>query len=166
MSKKKNYDVKRSKAFINVNKALTKKGKIKGTNKKETKTLRELCTHHKRGKDGSIKLAIKPLRGAETPTCVCKLCGAKFPMVYSLPEENLDNLMDEVKDVNNLVKFLAMACRMDPETVDYFAKFGVELKGWKKLAKRTFKVSSKHDRIDKKKKSRNNRTLYGHWETK
>ena len=39
------------------NKALTKKGRLKGKNKKETKALKNACMHHKINRKGKLKPA-------------------------------------------------------------------------------------------------------------
>jgi hypothetical protein len=164
MSKKKqNYDVKRSNAFKKVSASITKKGKIKGQNKKETKTLRKLCIHHKRGKDGSVKPTVYIRNVNGEPICFCKQCGASFPAKTFVPEKEFANTFNSFKSYNELVKYLSVACRMDPETIDFFADFSVRCGVWKKLLNRTMKIASKHDIINKKKKKKKQNNIYGSW---
>ena len=52
----------KSKALLQVTKSINKKGKLKGRNKKETKMLKGMCTHHKINKNGKVKMRVTLIR--------------------------------------------------------------------------------------------------------
>lgn len=152
------------KAYKNVikcTKALNKKGLIKGSSKKETKTLEGMCASHKINKKGKVVPQIKAANGYCYSTMVR---GVKFPANFY----SKDDLKEEIKKMemlNEQAKFMAVATNAGEDMVDYFASIGIMLKFYKKNYKRIKKVAEKQGAIKNKKKKGYGRTTdsYGTW---
>lgn len=144
----------RSKALIMVSKANTKKGRLKGRNKKETKLLKSVCPHQKQKKNGEIKSMIDVQDGM----CVCMMCGVKFPAsLYS--NKDMDEIVDSFREMNDQAKYLAHATNAGTKMCDYFCEMGANISHFKKNAKKVRNVADRQSNVKKKKK--NNRSGYG-----
>ena len=144
-----------------VTEALNKKGALKGKSKKETKVLKALCPHHKYSKKGKLKPTIF---NNGDGTCVCTMCGKKFPAsLYN--NENLGQIVGDMKTLNEQSKYMAVATGAGPATIDYYSQFGVMIGNYKKSYKKLRNVIAKQDSIKQKKKKRAGTTSaqYGSW---
>lgn len=151
-----------SKAITQVNKALSKKGKIKGKNKKETKLLKSICMHHRITRRGKLKPAYY-MQGDE---CICKLCHARFPARF-YSKEDVADVVDPMIEMNNQLKYLAAAANLGQKTSDYAANMGAELAIYKKTMKKATAVADKKGKVKKKrKKAYSGSEKYGSWGTK
>lgn len=154
-------DQKRIKAVEMVSKAVTKKGVLKGKNKKETKTLVNVCPHHRYNKRGKIKPTIF---NNNDGTCVCTMCGEKFPAKF-YNNEKLGQVVGDMKTLNNQAKFMAVACGAGPQTIDYFSQIGAMVGNYKKSYKKIRVVADKQGKIKEKKKKNHSvgSNQYGSW---
>lgn len=142
-----------------ITKSVTKHGKIKGHNKKETKLLKGICPHHRVNK-----------KGKQVPTiynngdyCICTMCGEKFPADFYQKDE-YKNILRDVREMNNQAKFMAVATNSGEKTVSYFCQFGGMLSSYSKMFKRVTHVAAKQGSVKSKKKKHNNGSnQYGSW---
>ena len=150
----------RTKSVEQISKNVSKKGRIKGKNKKETKALIGMCPHHKYNKNGKLKPTIFSNDGEY---CIGAMCGAKFPASFYKNEE-IGEIVAEMKQINNQNKFTAVATNAGNEMNDYFAQMGVMLQYYKKNSKKVRNVAEKQGRVkEKKKKQSSGSSMYGSW---
>lgn len=144
-----------------ITKSLNKKGKLKGSNKKETKMLKQSCVHHKITKRGKIK---KTFYISNDGMCTCTLCGARFPANF-FKDEEINQICDDFSELNNQNKFIATAANAGNDAQKYFSEVSVMLAKYKKLAKKTKKLAAKQDQIKQKKKKNafSGSSMYGTW---
>lgn len=150
-----------SKSLEKVSKSVTKKGKLKGNNKQETKALKGMCPHHKITKKGKLKPTVF---NNGDGTCICKLCGERFPARFYNNDE-LHRIVGDMGTINNQAKYMATAIGAGPKSIDYFCEMGVRLKDYPKSYKKIRAVADKQGRA-KAKKRRNNMggsSQYGSW---
>ena len=151
-----------NKNVVKVTKSMNKKGRLKGTNKKETKTLKGMCPHHKINKNGKTK----PTTFITDGYCICKMCGAKFPARF-YNNDTLDEVIDGMKELNNQNKYASVAVNSGDKMVDFFCTFGVMLTTYKKNSKKIRAVAKKQGELNKKKnKSSGGSSMYGSWGTR
>ena len=93
------------KNVIEVTKNLTKKGRLKGRNKKETRALRGMCPHHKVNKRGHIKPTLIP---GGKGYCYCRMCKAKVPTKF-FDDEYVKETADNMAEINSQAKYIAAA---------------------------------------------------------
>ena len=155
------------KEVVMVSKNINSKGKLKGKNKKETKTLIGMCPHHRVTKKGKIRAQIfttnSGLNG-ET-TIYCKRCAAAFRAAFFQNDE-IKDIVESMKELNNQNKFSAVATNAGQKTVSYFSNMGIMLESYPKLSKKLRNVAEKKGNM--KKKKRNNEygsAKYGTWIT-
>lgn len=152
------------KAVSAVSKAVSKKGKIKGKNKKETKYLKRACTHHYYNRKGKLKAAFFNNSNGE---CICELCGRSFP---TKPEtkDNVRGALDTGLGLVNQAVTAAVAGGLGEKAIDKFVNLKVLLEEFPKDYARTMKAISKEDNIKKKKKNNNGggSSQYGGWSRK
>ena len=148
------------KAIQVTNKALTKKGKLKGRNKKETKELKNMCVHHRITKRGKLK----PAYFIDNGECVCKMCQHRFPAKFFNSDE-VDERFEDMTELVDQYKYLAVAVNAGNSACDYAAKFAVELPKIKKSYKKVVKIAKKQSNISKKKhkKKYSGSSQYGSW---
>ena len=153
------------KSVIEVTKACTKKGKLKGDSKKKTKTLIGICPHHKLNKKGKIKPTIFSNDGEY---CICSMCGEKFPGSF-YNNDQLSQIIGDMKELNNQNKYTSVAINAGDQTVDFFAQMGVMLNSYKKNSKKVRNVAERQGSV-KKKKNKNRgggngsgSSMYGSW---
>lgn len=157
--------VMRSKELTLVSKNLTGKGKIKGKNKKETKTLRGLCPHHKVTKKGKIRpqFFMGGTNENGQPMLYCKMCGEAFRAPF-FDNDEIYQIVDQIKELNNQNKFSAVATNAGQKTISYFCNFGVMLQSYPKLAKKLRNVAEKSGKMKKKKRTQEyGSAKYGSW---
>ena len=144
-----------------VSKAVTKKGKIKGRNKKETKILKLTCCHHFYDrKEGET---VTPIFSNSDGTRVCEMCGKTFSSHFYSNSE-LKNTIEPTKELLNQLKFMAVAIGADNATVDTIVKTYVGISSVSKLYKRCRKVAASTSKVKKNKKGKKKRTnQYGSW---
>ena len=147
-----------------VSKSITKNGKIKGRNKKETKTLKALCTHHRRNKHGKLKAMIFSPDGEN---CVCPACKGKFPASF-YSNDDIKDTITPIEELNQQNKYTAVAINAGNETINFFCQFEVMLKHYPKMAKKVRNVAEKQGQVkDKKNKNRGKgSSMYGSWSSR
>lgn len=153
---------KESKIVMQISKSVTKKGKLKGHNKKETKVLRAMCPHHKLNKHGKLKATIWVNDGEY---CVCTLCNKKFPGNF-YEENEISKIVNEMEELNNQNKFSAVATNAGEDAIRFFAESGVMLSKYKKMSKKTKNLAAKQNSMKNKKKNGRNyggSSMYGSW---
>ena len=151
---------KRCKSVVEVSKHITKKGRIKGKNKKETKMLKGRCTHHKINRKGSVK----PMITCDSEYCYCELCDAKFP-TRLFKDDEIKDLVNDFNEFNNQNKYMSVATGVGENMTEYFAQLGVMLSMYKKYAKRVRNIADKtgnHKKHKKKQKSSGS-SQFGSW---
>ena len=150
---------KRNKSVVKITKALTKKGKLKGNNKKETKMLKHICPHHKINKKGKVV----PTIFNNGDYCVCTMCKHKFPASFYTNDE-YDEAIGTMTEMNDQAKFMSVATNAGDNMVDYFANMGAMLGTFKKNAKKLRNVAEKQGSVKQKKKKHNQgSSMYGSW---
>lgn len=150
---------KKYKSVMKITKSLTKKGKLKGSNKKETKLLNAICPHHKMNKKGKIV----PTIFNNGDYCVCQLCGEKFPAIF-YTNDNIGEIVGNMEELNNQNKFMAVATNAGDGINDFFTNFAVQLMTYKKNSKKLRNIAEKQGSVKEKKKRRNNGSnMYGSW---
>lgn len=156
---------KKIKAVSAITKAMNKKGKIKGKNKKETKYLMRACTHHYYNRKGKLKPAyINDSNGS----CVCELCGRKFPTKPETKAEVKDRVSPVLGLVNQFVT-VSVAGDLGEKAIDTGVNLKVLLEEFPKHYSRAMKAVSKADNIKKKKNNNGGgggSSQYGGWSRK
>ena len=145
--------------------ALNKKGVLKGRNKKETRALKGGCPHHRINKHGKVKSSIIIKDGT---TCVCTMCGAEFPAVF-YNNNSINDIVDNMIELNNHNKFIAVAANAGDEMIELFSQTGVILQSYKKASKKNRNLAEKQDNVKKKNNKHNNRngsSALGSWNQK
>lgn len=140
-----------------------KKGVIRGNNKKETKSLRAMCVHHRINKKGKIK----PTISAAGDRCECKMCGNKFPTKI-LKQDRLMEIYSPLKGYVNQAKFMAVAGDLGDEVTNFLCKFSVDLEKFPKVYRKIASAVEKKDSVKKKRHNKhgNNNSgssSYGSW---
>ena len=153
-----------NKMVMKVTKSLNKKGKLKGSNKKETKTLIGICPHHKFNKKGKVKPTIFSNDGEY---CICTLCSKKFPAKFYSNQE-IGDIVGEMEMLNNQNKYTSVAINAGDATTEYFCNVGAILTSYKKNSKKVRNVAEKQGNVKKKKKNSNGgngngSSMYGSW---
>lgn len=153
----------KTKSVMTVTKALNKKGRLKGKNKKETKMLKGICPHNKLNKRGHLKPTIFSTDGQYA---ICTMCGAKFPIpLYKVDE--IDEIVGNMKELNNQNKYSAVSSNAGDQTSEYFANMGAMLQTYAKTSKKLRNVVAKQDSVKKKKnKNRGGSSMYGTWQSR
>lgn len=163
MAKFKNAN-KKSKTLMLIAKNVTKKGKIKGSNKKETKQLKLMCPHHRITKKGAVKSTLVPGKDENgNSVLVCDLCKTIVnPHFYT--DEEVDKIVDDMADLLQQLKFMGTAVGAN-KTTDFAAQACVMNKHVKKSYVRTRNVAKKNGNLKKKKKNNNanGSNVYGSW---
>lgn len=149
-------------AVMTITNALTKKGKIKGRNKKETKLLRDSCVHHLW--DKRERCYISPIFSNADGTRVCEMCGAKFSSHFYENAE-LKNVIRPMLELTNQLKFMTVAIGADNKTVDAVVQAHVLNKRLAEIYKNCRKVAASKSKVKKYKKGKKHQALnqYGSW---
>lgn len=154
------------KSVLKTTKSLTKKGKIKGRNKKETRVLRAGCTHHRYNRSGSkIKATV---RVAADGTIFCPMCKAEFSESI-IGHNEAREIMAKAKEVLDQKTFMAVEANAGNEAIDYLVNFKSFFnKNTYKMLDKIDKVTVKKTGIQKKKKNYKNygAQSFGGWGTR
>ena len=151
-----------SKSIMLINKHLTKKGKLKGRNKKETKQLKAGCMHHKITRRGKLK----PAYFIQDDQCVCRLCHHKFPAKF-LEKHEVDDIFDGMTELVDQYKYLTVALNAGSAAQDFAAQFSMNIPKIKKGYKKVTNIAKKQTKIRKKKhKKYNGSSQYGSWSSR
>ena len=139
---------------------LSKKGEIKGRNKRQTKVLRGACMHHVINRKGKVKARIwNDGKGH----CTCTLCKFTFGTKRAGDKE-LDLTVGDFQKLNNQAKFIAAAIGADSDTITYLSKIGSDLMFYNKTYKRIMSIVEKRDNLsNKKQKSHTGSNNFGSW---
>lgn len=147
----------------NTTKHLTKSGKLKGKNKRESKLLRRACPHFIYSKKNKSKL--KPMFFNDGQgKCICKLCGASFPA-------KIANKSDVKASVETVVGYMnqaiagAVSTNVSNKSIDKLAITKTSVKEFTKDYQKIMEIVSATDRVKNKKKKKNNsgNNAYGSW---
>ena len=163
MAKFKNAN-KKSKTLMLIAKNVTKKGKIKGSNKKETKQLKLMCPHHRITKKGAVKKTLIPGGTDENGQYfVCELCKAKVYTKF-FDDAKVEQTVGDMDALLQQLKFMGTASGANKVT-DFAAQACVMNKHVKKSYIRTRNVLKKSGNVKKKKKNGNGNgsNVYGSW---
>lgn len=158
---KKSTEMKNVKSFTTFNDHVSKKGKIKGKNKKETKILKGMCPHYRLGKNGKLKNMIV----RQGDKMVCKLCGEVFPARF-FSDEELDKIIGDFKMSLNENKYITMYFNGGAKTTEYLMQLGGMISQYPKISKRLRDVAQKKGKIKNhkdKKKYQGGSSVYGDW---
>lgn len=146
-----------------ISKYISKNGKIKGKNKKQTKALRCACTHHVISKKGKIRPNID---NDGNGVCYCEGCNESFrSKLFS--DEELSTIFEDQNEVLQQAKFLATALDAGEETEEYLAVLNILLSEFPKTYRKLRNAAEKKDRIQKKSKGKtekyNGSSAFGGW---
>lgn len=152
--------MKTPKAVIQISKNLSKHGKLKGKNKKETKALKAAYPFHKINKKGRVVPTTFIQNGYNIDTVTSK----RFPARFFSKDEIKDKL-ENMEELINQGKFFSVATNAGDGMVDYFCKFAVEFSRFKKNFKKVSKIATKQSSFKDKKKNKNKdvSSSYGSW---
>ncbi len=163
MSKKQNntniFDVGNADPVKIISEHISKKGKLKGS-KKEIKSLKAICPHHRYTKKGKKRFTVTRAGGN---TMRCTLCGKTWKADFYKPE-NLNKRVDECAEVVDQMKFMAQAIGAGKESVREVTNISIHLGRIKKMYKKLQNVAAKRDKIkNKKNKKKTSANSYGSW---
>ena len=139
-----------------------KHGKIKGKNKKQTRTLVGACPHHTLNKNGKIKPI---LSNDGKQTCTCRACGASFKG-HPYSGEDVKRMAKGTKELVNQLKYLSVAVNAGNETVRFACELGSMLEHLPSVYKNVKQIAEKAEAVKnkkKKKKSNSNFSNVGGW---
>nr|DAN38496.1 MAG TPA: DnaK suppressor protein [Caudoviricetes sp.] len=157
----------KSKLVTKITAMLNKKGKIKGKDKKETKTAKASCPHWRINKKGKQV----PNIDVVGDYAICRGCGSKIPLQF-YDNDHLKEVINNMKELNDQAKFLSVATNSGEEMLGLFSKTGVLLGLYKKRYKKIRKIAEKQSNImggkKNKKKNKGNgggtsSDAYGSW---
>ena len=158
---KSNKDYKLEGNIINVIDQHTKKGKIRGKNKTQTKILVGACPHHTFNGKGKLKTT---LGNNGKNKCTCRRCKADFePRTYT--KEEVIKKIAGAKEVVNQMKYLSVAVKAGPEAVKFSTEAGSILELLPKFYRKTAKIAEKSESVRKKRKNKKHSSAndYGSW---
>lgn len=144
---------------------LTKNGKIRGKNKKQTKILKGACVHHHLKKnDRNKKKATLEVNKAQN-ICRCRMCSESFRGTTYTKEE-IKEIMKPFKSANSQAKYLSVAVGGGNEAVRYFSELGAMLALYPKNYRKVANVAEKKDKVKgkKKKKNHSDSEVLGSWQ--
>lgn len=140
----------------------TKKGKIRGKNKQETRIMKGACPHHTINKKGKIVPTLVSDRDSNKYK-VCRLCGARVE-ARTYDKEEVSKKLQGAIDVDNNMKFLAVATNAGEPMVRFSSELGSMLKVAKKYYRKVAKIAEKAEKIkSKKNKGRRSNDSLGSW---
>lgn len=167
MSKKSNYykngsSGKKYQAVLSTTEALTKKGKLKGKNKKQTKLLKAACCHHVYNRKGKLR---PTYHDNSHGNVTCELCGRSFSVMWA-DKDKINDIIKPVLSYMDQAAAGAVAGNLGEKAVDTLVHTKVAVTQFPKNYEKVMKVLHKASRM-KKKKNRNNNgggsTQYGSW---
>jgi len=134
-----------------VSENLSKNGKIKGKNKKDTKRLIDICEHHVENKKHKRKPNIS---NDGNGICTCRACRQKFPTTVKSKSE-VKELTEPLLQLVNQSKFIAVAANLGRNTEEYFVHGATFLRTFPKTYAKAVDVVSKEEKTKKHKKKKN-----------
>ena len=143
---------------------VNKRGELRGKDKKETKTLKSMCVHHRLNKKGKVK----PRIGVDNGRCTCEMCGHKFG-TRILKHDDVRKIVKPLVELVDQSKYMTVAGDLGDEATNYFCKLAVELDKFPKAYGKVADAVQKKDSV-KKKKNKNRKghggsgsSSYGSW---
>lgn len=155
-------NIKRSESLKLISSKINKKGKLKGSNKKETKNIRAACAHHIITKKGKIK---NKLVTYNKTSAICKLCNAIVPVTLISPEE-AEKAWETGRIMYDQSKYVAVKMGIKPETIDIICNGSVYWAKMKKIYSRISRIVNKTNSLNQHKKNPNNNNrdkVFGQW---
>ena len=151
MAKKKpDYKVDSTNILATIKANTRKNGKIRGKNKKQTRILKGACCHHLPNNKGKIKPTIS---NDGKMTCTCRVCGASFKgKPYS--KQDVENKMKGMVELDNQLKYLAVAVNAGGDMVRYSSELGSMLACFPKYYRNVVSIAEKAENVRKKKKKK------------
>lgn len=144
--------------------SLSKKGRIRGKSKKETRLLLATCPHHVYSKKGKIK----PTIDYDNGMCTCYLCSATFSAApYDNGEFNKKH--KDMTEIIDQAKFMSVEIGGGAETDEFLSSYAAQHKKFKKVYNKITDVAVKQSKIKKSKKKKSNSggsSRYGSWSTR
>lgn len=147
-----------------LSKYLNKKGKLKGSTKKETRKLTDACVHHKVNKKGKLVPSIKIRQNM----CHCTMCQAEFEGTVK-PKKEAKEIIEQVKELINQDKYAATAIGAGEDAINYFSQLAVQLGSLEDVHNRLAKICRRKDEEEQRKKNKKNRNgseSFGDWTLK
>lgn len=140
---------------------LSKKGRLKASDKKQERILRGACVHHMINKAGKLKPTVSNNGKRE---CFCRICRSSFSTV-PYDDGTVSNVVSEMKGLNNQAKFMITAIGGGNESQRFFSELGSMLEMYPSRYVKVLKVAKKADGIrrKKKKKKSSGASSYGSW---
>lgn len=139
---------------------MNKHGELKGSNKKETRVIRDTCCHHRIGKKGKVRSRVDIVNGEAH----CTMCNSDFrAKPYS--KEERKQVIGDITEFANHTKFMAAAIGAGEDTLRSLAEFSVGIDNVERINKTCTKIVKKEDQISKKNKknSSNSSSNLGNW---
>ena len=163
MAKKNNKnwkrELKRCKSLKAVSSKLNKKGRIKGKNKKETRTLKGMCTHHVLTKKGKIKSRLEKY---DQDTYVCRLCGHTFHPDFH-EGDKLESTIANAKEILDQMKYILVKIGSKPETIDFVCQAAGYFEHIEHMYPKVVSIAKKRDSLKNKNKKRDRGQVFGAW---
>mgnify|MGYP006873022961 CR=1 FL=1 len=159
--KKKNWknELKRCKSIKAYSSKLSKKGRIKGKNKKETMTLRGMCCHHIITKKGKLKPTLETY---DKDTKICRVCTHTFNPNFH-EGDKLRQTIDNGREIIDQMKFALVALGAKPETIDFVCQAGGYWEHIEKLYKKTVSIVKKRNSLKVKNKKSDRSKIFNEW---
>ena len=157
--RRRNYD-----AINEVSKHVTKKGVIKGRNKKETRLLRQTCPHWIRTKKNEIDPALfSTSSGAQ----VCECCGEEVS-THFFSKAEVKNIIGAFTTLTNQMKFLAVSVNASNDDLNFIIDTHIRAPRLNKYYKKMKKIAQVQYRVSDKKKKKGavkSSSDFGGWRT-
>jgi len=129
---------------------LTKHGKIKGNNKRETLILLGACIHHTQNSKGKLKPTVWNPDGR---TCKCRMCKYEWGGEILTKDKMKKEIEETILPFVNQYKYLAVASNAGAEAVKYGSELGSMLMVFPNNYNKIAKVVKKKESVKKKKSS-------------
>lgn len=155
-NKKPDYKLNDGSVVAIISQNITKNGKIRGKNKKQTRVLRGACVHHRLNKSNKCKPTIS---NDGKSMCTCRLCGGTFKG-RSYSNEEIENKIKGAVEVNNQLKYMSVAVNAGNDAVRYSSELGSMLATFKKNYKKINSIAQKAESVKNKKKKKKNGSDY------
>lgn len=159
-----NFKNMRYKPVEQCTKSLKKNGKLKGKNKKQTKMLKAICTHHKYNHKGRL---VSKIFNNGDGTCHCRMCGATFTTKHAKNKKEINSNLKPFKNMLNQLKYTIVACGLGAKSLDYACNLAASVEQFPKVYGKAMAVAKKKDDLGNKNKKKNNSrggsSQYGSW---
>lgn len=131
----------------------TKKGRLKGDNKKQTKTLRLACPHHYYSKKGALKSATF---APNNDVLICEQCMKKIPAEQADNNE-VKKLVKNIQGLIRQVQYANVEINGGEKVQKEANELMVRIDKFPKMYKRVFSIVGSMTRKSKNNKKRNKR---------